>query len=62
MRPLLSDISFVMAADLLPLKSYKNTTRIGFPMRKKIFAHSINLSIFVRFPWLNEFLEQKEHP
>ena len=55
MQPLLSEISFVMVTDLLPKKSYKNTTRIGFPIQKK------NFPIFVQFPWLNELLEQKEH-
>ena len=36
MRPLLSEISFVMVTDLLPKKSYKNATWTGFPMRKNI--------------------------
>ena len=36
--------------------SFKNTISHA----KKIFAHSIRLSMFVGFPWWNEFLEQKE--
>ena len=58
MRPLFSEILFVIVTDLLPKISYKNTTQIRFPMQK-IFAHSIHLSIFVHFPWLNEFLSKK---
>ena len=58
MRPLFSEILLVMVTDLLPKISFKNTTQIRFPMQK-IFAHSIHLSIFVHFPWLNEFLSKK---
>ena len=28
---------------------------------EKIFAHTIHLSIFIQFPWLNEFLGQNKY-
>ena len=61
MRPLLSEISFVIVTDLLPKKAIKTPHTNWISHVKKIFEHTIHLSIFVRFPWLNEFLEQKEH-
>ena len=50
MQWLLSEISFVMVTDLLPKKTYKNTTWIGFPIRKKY------LPIQSIFPFLFNFL------
>ena len=56
MRPLLSEISFVMVTDLLPKRAIK-TPHEWISHAKKIFALSIHLSSFVLFPRLNEFLE-----
>ena len=50
MQSLLSEISFVIVTDLLPKKSYKNTTQIGFPIWKKY------LPIQLIFPFLFDFL------
>ena len=43
-------------------KAIKIPHELDLSCKKKIFAHSIDLSIFVRFPLFNEFLEQRQHP
>ena len=61
MRPLLSEMPFVIVTDLLPKKAIKTPRELHGENEQKIFAHSIHFSIFVQFPWFNEFLKSKEH-
>ena len=55
MRRLLSQISFVMVTNLLPKKSYKNATWIGFPMRKNIcsFISSFHFCSITLVGWVS---------